>query len=93
MRAGRIARQIARWAPDVVALSEFRATPPSLALAGALARQGLSHQLTTANPERVGVNALAGGRAPSAAAALGCAPRRGSRAAGSSPRWMALPRS
>ena len=25
-----IAEQIARWQPDVVALSEFRATPPSL---------------------------------------------------------------
>ena len=28
-RIARIADQIARWAPDVVALSEFRATPPS----------------------------------------------------------------
>jgi len=58
VRAGRIARQLARWGPDVVALSEFRATPPSLALAVALARQGLSHQLTTADPGRSGVNAL-----------------------------------
>lgn len=58
VRVGRIARQIARWAPDVVALSEFRATAPSLALAGSLARQGLSHQLTTADPARDGLNAL-----------------------------------
>ena len=58
VRVGRIARQIARWAPDVVALSEFRATAPSLALAGTLARQGLSHQLTTADPARDGRNAL-----------------------------------
>jgi exonuclease III len=58
VRVGRIARQIARWEPDVVALSEFRATPPSLALAMTLARQGLSHQLTTADPARGGANAL-----------------------------------
>jgi exonuclease III len=57
-RTGRIARQLARWAPDVVALSEFRATPPSLALARTLAAQGLAHQLTTADPRLPGRNAL-----------------------------------
>jgi exonuclease III len=57
-RAGGIGRQLARWGPDVVALSEFRATPPSRALAEALARQGLAHQLTTARPQDPGVNAL-----------------------------------
>ena len=57
-RVGRIARQLARWAPDVVALSEFRATPPSRALAEALAASGLSHQLTTADPRRPAMNAL-----------------------------------
>jgi exonuclease III len=57
-RVGRIGRQFARWKPDVVALSEFRATPPSLALAAALAADGLAHQLTTAEPDRPGRNAL-----------------------------------
>lgn len=57
-RAGRIARQLVRWAPDVVALSEFRATPPSLVLAAALAARGLGHQLTTARPRTPHVNAL-----------------------------------
>ena len=57
-RAAAIARQLARWAPDVVALSEFRATPPSLDLARALARRGLPHQLTTADPREPNTNAL-----------------------------------
>jgi exonuclease III len=57
-RAAAIARQLGRWAPDVVALSEFRATPPSLALAAALAAAGLTHQLTTADPSRPARNAL-----------------------------------
>ena len=58
VRAIRIARQIARWAPDVVVLSEFRATPPSCALAGALAAGGWPYQLTTADARGPGVNAL-----------------------------------
>lgn len=53
-----LARQLFRWAPDVVALCEFRATPPSAALAVALARQGLIHQATTADPSCPPVNAL-----------------------------------
>jgi exonuclease III len=57
-RVGAIGRQLGRWAPDVVALSEFRATPPSRALAEALARQGLGHQLTTADPRQPAMNAL-----------------------------------
>ena len=57
-RASGIARQLARWAPDVVALSEFRATPPSCALAAALAAAQLSYQLTTADPEAPNANAL-----------------------------------
>jgi exonuclease III len=56
-RVAAIARQLARWAPDVVALSEFRATEPSAALASMLAR-GLPHQLTTADRRRPGTNAL-----------------------------------
>jgi exonuclease III len=58
VRARRIGRQIARWAPDVVVLSEFRATPPSCALAGALAAGGWPHQLTTADARVPGANAL-----------------------------------
>ena len=57
-RVDGIARQLARWAPDVVALCEFRATPPSATLAESLAAAGLSHQLTTSDPRRPGVNAL-----------------------------------
>jgi exonuclease III len=57
-RVGAIARQVERWAPDLVALSEFRATPPSRALAVGLADRGLLHQLTTADPRRPGRNAL-----------------------------------
>ncbi len=53
-----IARQLHRWAPDVVALSEFRATAPSRALAARLAADGFPHQLTTADPARPRANAL-----------------------------------
>ena len=47
-RTWAIADQLARWSPDVVALSEFRATPPSVDLSRVLARRGLIHQLCTA---------------------------------------------
>jgi exonuclease III len=57
-RAGAIARQLARWRPDVVALSEFRGTPPSYAVAEALKHHGLGHQLTTASPRMPGANGL-----------------------------------
>jgi exonuclease III len=57
-RAAAIARQLERWGPDVVALSEFRATPASSGLAAALAAGGLSHQLTTADARQPGTNAL-----------------------------------
>jgi exonuclease III len=53
-----IAKQLARWAPDVVALSEFRATPQSAELARALAQQGLPHQLSTASTRQPHVNSL-----------------------------------
>src|SRR6267142_2679463 len=58
VRVPAIARQLGRWAPDVVALSEFRATPPSGLLRAALAEAGLVHQLTTADPRRPALNAL-----------------------------------
>jgi exonuclease III len=53
-----IASQLERWAPDVVALCEFRATPPSALLARSLADTGLAHQLTTADRRSPQVNAL-----------------------------------
>jgi len=53
-----IADQIARWAPDVAALSEFRATPPSAELARALAGYGLTHQLSNASATLPRANSL-----------------------------------
>jgi exonuclease III len=58
VRVGGIGRQIARWAPDVVVLSEFRGTPPSRALALTLAARGWAHQLTTADAQAPETNAL-----------------------------------
>jgi exonuclease III len=58
VRAAAIAAQLARWRADVVALSEFRSTPPSRLLAAALERAGLAHQLSTADPRQPGTNAL-----------------------------------
>ena len=56
-RAASIARQLARWAPDVIALSEFRATAPSQGLAHAV-RAYLPYQLTTARDDTPNANAL-----------------------------------
>ena len=53
-----LATQLGRWAPDVVALSEFRGTPPSMTLARALADLGLTHQLHTADPREWSANRL-----------------------------------
>lgn len=58
VRAAAIGAQLGRWEADVVALSEFRATPPSRVLAAALTAVGLPHQLTTADPRRPETNAL-----------------------------------
>jgi len=57
-RVKRIAQQLEAWAPDTVALCEFRATPPSLELGRALASFGLVHQCTTADPARPNANRL-----------------------------------
>ena len=57
-RIEEIAGQLRRWRPEVVALSEFRATPPSQQLASRLHTFGLVHQLTTADPARAAVNCL-----------------------------------
>ena len=53
-----IADQLRRWRPDVVALSEFRGTPPSAWLAEQLAARGLRFQRTTADLQAAPVNAL-----------------------------------
>ena len=53
-----LATQLRAWSPDVVALCEFRATPPSLALAHALVDLGLTHQLTTTDPSAPSANRL-----------------------------------
>jgi exonuclease III len=58
VRAEAIAAWLAARRPDVVALSEFRATPPSRLLARRLAEAGLDHQRTTASPEAPARNAL-----------------------------------
>src|SRR3989442_13131506 len=50
VRTDAIARQLARWQPDVVALSEFRATPPSARLAARLVAGGLTPPLATCDP-------------------------------------------
>lgn len=57
-RVAGIGRQLQDWQPDLVALSEFRATPSSKQLAQQLASAGLSHQLTTTTAETPAVNAL-----------------------------------
>ena len=53
-----IEEQLARWQPDVVALSEFRGTPPSQQLAQALREAGFLYQLATSDSERPITNAL-----------------------------------
>src|SRR5262249_32019902 len=57
-RCAAIAAQLERWSPDLVCLSEYRATPPSRQLADHLACLGLDHQATTADPALPGANAL-----------------------------------
>jgi exonuclease III len=58
VRAGQIAAQLGHWAPDAVALCEFRATPPSVELARSLAALGLRYQCTTAEPSQPNANRL-----------------------------------
>lgn len=57
-RIEQVASQIWDWRPDIVALSEFRGTPPSEWLAAALADVGLPYQQTTASSELPARNAL-----------------------------------
>jgi exodeoxyribonuclease-3 len=57
-RIEQIATQLWGWQPDIVALSEYRGTPPSEWLAETLAELGLPHQATTASASRPARNAL-----------------------------------
>ncbi len=50
--------QIVRWAPQIIALSEFRHTPPGHALAQSLAEAGWSHQRTTTSSQHPARNGL-----------------------------------
>jgi len=75
VRVAAIGRQLQRWAPDVVVLSEFRATAPSGLLRRALAESGLTHQLTTADPRTPAANGLlVAARWPLRRIRLGAAP-------------------
>ena len=74
-RVDAILAQLARWTPDVVALSEFRATEPSVTLARGLAAQGLDCQLTSAAARTPNVNALlVASRWPLRRIRMSCAP-------------------
>jgi exonuclease III len=53
-----IADQLKKWQADVIVLCEYRATPPSLALAEELAEYGLVYQRTTARSEEPKLNCL-----------------------------------
>ncbi len=57
-RVEQIASQLRRWRLDVVALSEFRGTPPSQQLASRLHTSGLVHQRNTADPAHATANRL-----------------------------------
>ncbi len=57
-RIEQIATQLWDWRPDIVALSEYRGTPPSEWLAETLAELGLPHQATTASASLPARNAL-----------------------------------
>lgn len=58
VRASGIARQLERWRPDLVLLSEFRDTPPSRALSQRLRDLGLVHQRSTTSAHEPRRNAL-----------------------------------
>ncbi len=58
VRAQGIVDQLHHWQPDVIALSEFRATEASCWIAEQLYTQGYIHQRSTATAEEPAVNAL-----------------------------------
>lgn len=58
LRAAAIIEQIQNWSPDIVALSEFRATAASKSMAAALHDSGFLHQETTTDIENPTKNGL-----------------------------------
>ena len=75
MRVDAIAGQLRKWAPDVVTLSEFRGTEPSVRLARTLADRGLTHQITSASRREPNLNALlVASRWPLSRVRMSCAP-------------------
>lgn len=76
VRVGEIASALERWGVDLAALSEFRGTPPSRRLGELLAGQGLTHQISTADPRLPAANRLlAASRWPLRRVRLRCAPQ------------------
>ena len=57
-RADGIIRQLTDWQPDIIALSEFRATQASCWIAAQLDSHGFTHQRCTTDSENPAVNAL-----------------------------------
>jgi len=57
-RAVGIVDQLLAWQPDIIALSEFRATEASVWIAQQLHSHGYIYQRTTADPKEAAVNAL-----------------------------------
>ena len=57
-RAAGIVEQLLAWQPDVIALSEFRATEASVWITSELYKHGYIHQRTTADPAQAAINAL-----------------------------------
>lgn len=57
-RVDGIFEQLVAWQPDLIALSEFRGTPPSQQLAARLAEAGWLHQQQTADRSKPATNAL-----------------------------------
>ncbi len=58
VRAQGIVDQLQLWQPDIIALSEFRATPASVWIAQRLYELGFQHQRSTADPINASDNAL-----------------------------------
>ena len=74
-RVDAIVAQIEAWSPDVVALSEFRGTPPGRSLAATLAKTGYPFLLDTVDVKTPARNALLlASRWPLRRVRLRCAP-------------------
>jgi exodeoxyribonuclease-3 len=58
-RVEAILAALTAWEPDIIALSEFRATPPSAAILAGLAEVGFQHCIATCDARRPAANCLA----------------------------------